>query len=86
MSILASVSEVDRALESVQAMLGEDGYGLRASLESGTLALDVQASPDACRDCLVGKDLLILIVLDALRDAGIQADASDVEATYPNDS
>jgi hypothetical protein len=67
-------------------LLGADGFDLGATLESGTLALAVQATPDACHECLVGKDLFVLIILDALAGAGIAADSADIEASYPADS
>jgi hypothetical protein len=83
MAIVASASELDQALESVRALLGADGFGLGATLESGTLALAVEATPDACHECLVGEDLFVLIILDALAEAGIAADSADIETTYP---
>lgn len=54
------LERIDRALDEVRVGLSADGFQLRVERvsEDGWVHLVLEATPDACWDCLVGDDLL----------------------------
>jgi hypothetical protein len=70
--------------EALASSLRADGYDL-AITESSTdlgdrIAVVVSATPEACEDCLVPKDLMRGILAQALSVAG-----DTIDITYPRD-
>lgn len=45
-------------LEGLQTSLDADGYRLEAWEEGDRIGVRVSATPDACEDCLVPKDVM----------------------------
>lgn len=59
---------VAAALASFRAMLQADGYELTvASAEPSGIVLRIDATADACADCLVPPSMMTLYVRDALK-------------------
>lgn len=75
--------DAEAALSGLRDMLNADGYDMSLSISApGTLGLKVIAGPDACAECLVPKDLMAAIAMDAL--AGT-IPVSLIEVRYPSD-
>jgi hypothetical protein len=70
--------------EALASSLRADGYDLAITESSAGLgdhiAVVVSATPEACEDCLVPKDLMRGILSQAL---GVAGDTIDI--TYPRD-
>ena len=81
MTDAARLAEYTEALKSVGDILAADGYLMNLSAPSpGELLIDVTAGPEACAECLVPKDLMAGIAMDALgTDSGI----ARIEIKYP---
>jgi hypothetical protein len=73
------------ALEDMRAMLEHDGYLLDVGIDRGRLVLSISATPDACAECLVPKDLLTSVAVDMLGKAGLVVAPQDVHLEYPSD-
>lgn len=78
-------SQVRAALEGMRKMLDADGYQLEASVAGGKVFLKVVATPRACAECLVPKDLFASMAADMLQRSMIAVDSTDVALTYPTD-
>jgi hypothetical protein len=76
---------VEQSLEQMVAMLASDGYGLDVKVESDRLVLTVLAGPDACRECLVPKEILASVATNMLQKSNIPVDPARVEISYPVD-
>ena len=64
----------------LQATLAADGYRMEFAEDGDRLRVTIIATPDACADCLVPKDLMRAMLEEQL---GIPAAAIDL--TYPRD-
>jgi hypothetical protein len=64
--------------EALAASLRADGYDLAIDNAGARIAVVVSATPEACEDCLVPKDLMRGILSQAL---GVAGDTIDI--TYP---
>ena len=76
---------VDAALGPMKTMLIADGYLLDARLDGRVLEISVSATPDACAECLVPKEMLAAMAADMLTRQGADVDASTLSITYPAD-
>jgi hypothetical protein len=65
---------------ALAASLEADGYHMAIDEAGSRLAVVITASPEACEDCLVPKDLMRGILSQTL---GIDSDTIDI--TYPTD-
>jgi hypothetical protein len=65
----------------LQATLAADGYRMEFAEDGDRLRVAIIATPDACADCLVPKDLMRGMLEQQL---GIPADRIDL--TYPRDT
>ena len=81
-----AVKEVAASLEEMTAMLGSDGYGLDISVASDRIGLTVVPGPDACKECLVPKDLLASIAMQMLAKSNIEVDPDAIDIVYPADA
>jgi hypothetical protein len=68
----------EEGLKEVQAMLAADGYALAAFEEGEQVVITIEATPDACEDCLAPPDVMRAILGKTL---AIPADAIDLH--YP---
>jgi hypothetical protein len=63
---------LEQALATIRPSLGADGYDLRIGDDSdeSTVEVILEASPDACADCLVPDDVLVQIIQIAANEQG----------------
>ena len=81
-----SIAELGTALTSVKDVLQADGYDLDLDISSDeSVRVEVVAGPDACKDCLVPKDLFTMMMVNQLTDAGISLPTERIDLIYPND-
>jgi hypothetical protein len=67
-------------LESMQATLAVDGYALNAREEGERVVVTIDATPEACEDCLAPPSVMRAILE---RTLAVPADAIDLR--YPGD-
>jgi hypothetical protein len=67
-------------LQALRSSLDADGYRLDVRSEGGRTQVEISATPDACADCLVPKDLMRGILQQAL---GVEPDSIDL--SYPSE-
>jgi len=60
--------------------LATDGYHLEVTEQGSRVSAVITATPEACEDCLVPKDLMRGILASALN-----ADGDSIDITYPKD-
>ena len=65
---------------ALRSTLEADGYLLDVAGQAARVRATITATPQACADCLVPKDLMRAILGEAL---GVSPDAIDL--TYPSD-
>ena len=68
-------------LATIRASLEADGYLLDVREDGERLDAQISAGPDACEDCLVPKDLMKVMLEQAL---GVPAQS--IELRYPGES
>jgi len=66
---------------ALRSTLAADGYLLEIAEQGTRVRVTISATPQACADCLVPKDLMRGILEQAL---GVPADTIDL--TYPRDT
>lgn len=80
---MAATSALEDALRPMAEMLEADGFVLNATRGDGPVVrLEVVAGPQACRDCLVPKEVFEAIAVKHLAQAGL---GSEVEIRYPTE-
>lgn len=52
----------EKGLKEVQAMLAADGYALAAFEEGEQVVVTIEATPEACEDCLAPPDVMRAIL------------------------
>jgi hypothetical protein len=68
----------EQGLKDMQATLAADGYDLAAFEEGGQVVVTIQATPEACEDCLAPRDVMRAILGKTL---AVPADVIDLH--YP---
>jgi hypothetical protein len=68
----------EQGLKEVQAMLAADGYALAAFEEGEQVVVTIEATPEACEDCLAPPDVMRAILAKSL---AVPAEA--IELHYP---
>lgn len=86
MTVVATPEAVSEALGNMRRMLRADGYDLEIGVEAGVVGLTVVATPEACEECLVPKQLFTTMVVDALSSGGVAVHSADLRVTYPLDA
>lgn len=80
---MTATRALEDALRPMAEMLEADGFLLTATDDDGPVVrLEVVAGPEACRDCLVPKEVFRSIAVRHLAQAGF---GSEVEIRYPSD-
>jgi hypothetical protein len=69
----------------MQTMLRADGSELEVGVEGGRVGLTVKATPEACADCLVPKELFASMAVSMLGEGNIPVTAADISVKYPVD-
>jgi hypothetical protein len=81
------VSPASERVTSILAPLAEslaaDGYVLHAQMDATGLQLVVDATEDACVDCLVPADLFRNIVATTMKKGGMPMPEQRIRITYP---
>jgi hypothetical protein len=52
----------EQGLKDAQAMLAADGYALAASEDGERVVITIEATPEACEDCLAPPDVMRAIL------------------------
>jgi hypothetical protein len=79
--------EVKERLEPVSKMLAGDGYELRVELhDDGLIAVVVEATPDACVDCLVPSEVMEGVLRANLGEDELRAGGHELTVKYPAES
>jgi hypothetical protein len=68
----------EEGLKDVQAMLAADGYALAAFEEGEQVVVTIEATPEACEDCLAPPD-----VMRAILGKTLAVPAEAIELHYP---
>lgn len=78
-------AEVAHRLSSITVALAADGYLLTVDGPSdGRLTARIEATPEACAECLVPKQVMGGLLAQAIGDASLGEDAIDL--SYPVDA
>jgi hypothetical protein len=80
-----SPANLNNALTGVRGVLQADGYDLDLNVADGRVRAEVIAGPDACKDCLVPKEIFTMMMANTLTQAGVAVDADSIEVIYPRD-
>jgi hypothetical protein len=78
-------ADVFTLLTTVRSGLAADGYELEIVGVSDLIELQITAGPEACEDCLVGKEVMKGIMTDAMADMFEDIDKSQIVLHYPTD-
>ena len=68
----------EQGLKDVQTMLAADGYALEASEEGERVVVRIEATPEACEDCLAPPE-----VMRAILEKTLAVPAEAIELHYP---
>jgi len=68
----------EEGLKDVQAMLAADGYALAAFEEGEQVVVTIEATPEACEDCLAPPD-----VMRAILGKTLAVPAEVIDLHYP---
>jgi hypothetical protein len=68
----------EEGLKDVQAMLAADGYALAAFEEGEQVVVTIEATPEACEDCLAPPE-----VMRAILGKTLAVPAEAIELHYP---
>jgi hypothetical protein len=79
-----TVESLNAVLEPMIQAIAFDGYILRVvDASESSLHLAIDATPDACADCLAPATVLAGIISQSLTVAGISVVAEDISIDYP---
>jgi hypothetical protein len=67
-----------QGLKDAQAMLAADGYALEASEDGERVVVRIEATPEACEDCLAPPD-----VMRAILGKTLVVPAEAIDLRYP---
>jgi hypothetical protein len=80
-------ADVKEVLQPIARMLEGDGYDFRVEVGGdGVIAVAVEATPDACADCLVPPQVMEGIVRATLGEEQLAADGHRITISYPEGS
>jgi hypothetical protein len=76
-------SEVEKSLEPIAQMLASDGYELLVAVDDRVIDIGIEATPDACVDCLVPQATMEQIIRAQLAGGVPDAAAAELRIRYP---
>ena len=80
-------AELKTSLDGLIAGLSADGYVLDVrSSGDGRVEITIDATAEACADCLVPKDVMRSIAATMMNGAGASVAEDDIVITYPEGS
>ena len=68
-------------LEALRSSLAADGYHMEVRRDGDRVGVEISASPEACADCLVPKNVMREILRPVFGVAG-----ESIDLTYPSES
>lgn len=71
----------EQGVQSIRTSLEADGYELEVREEAERVGIRVIATPEACEECLVPKELMLTMLEDALGVPG-----TSIDLAYPLDA
>ena len=72
-------------LDPFEQALAADGYAMEClELQTGAV-IRIVATPSACEDCLVPKDVMLQMIQAQLAEAGLPVAETDFVLKYPGD-
>jgi len=77
-------SAVEKTLEPIAQMLASDGYDLRVAVDGDVIDIGIEATPDACVDCLVPQPTMEQIIRSQLAGGVPDAAAAELRIRYPS--
>lgn len=79
-----TTNDAKKALQPLSESVQHDGYSLEIGVDEQRVEISVVAGPGACEDCLVPKDVMSMIALQALEDAGLELPGEELRLVYPD--
>lgn len=70
----------EQGVQSIRTSLEADGYELEVQEDGERVGVRVTATPEACEECLVPKELMLTMLEQALEVPG-----ASIDLTYPLD-
>ena len=70
-------------MQPLRDMLAADGYALRLETVARTLTVNIDATADACEDCLAPAEMIAMMVEDRLKTAGVPVEGISVDVVLP---
>jgi hypothetical protein len=78
-------AEITERVSDIAAALAADGYVLTVEVPSaGRVTARIEATPEACAECLVPKQVMGGLIAQAISDPSL--DAGAIEVVYPVES
>lgn len=74
------------SLDGLITGLTADGYLLDVHSAAGQVQISISATPEACADCLVPKDVMRTIAASMMNAAGATVAEQDIRIEYPEGS
>jgi hypothetical protein len=79
--------QISERVQPVSQMLAEDGYRLRVELhDDGVISATVEATPDACAECLVPSEVMEGVLRSHLGEDALHEGRHELTVAYPKDS
>lgn len=72
-----------QALDPLREMLAADGYALRCTASDTSVLINIDATADACAECLAPADTIEMIVIDQLERVGVDVTDLLVQVVLP---
>jgi hypothetical protein len=69
------------ALQPAVEILESDGFGLEVGESGGAARVQIVAGADACHDCLIPRDVMLMMLQQMVADAGLPP--TDIDLVYP---
>ena len=79
------LSRVEAALQPFAESFATDGYDLAVAERDGRLVVTITARPDACEECLIGKEIMGGIIAQTLGEQGVSVSPEEIELVYPTE-
>jgi hypothetical protein len=73
-------------LEPIAQMLASDGYRLVVGVDGDVIDVGIEATPEACIECLVPEEIMEQIIRAKLTEADPAAATGKLNIRYPVDN
>jgi hypothetical protein len=79
------LAHIATALQPFAESFQADGYDLSLSDRDGSLVVTITAGPEACAECLIGKELMAGMITHQLGEQGVALAAERLILVYPTE-